>query len=127
MLRRWCNALKERHEILSYNDANEVADELFESLCSRYQGNLETPMRESDFIFDLVQYHKCHKVNFRRGGLYIDSPDWIKKKKATTNSKNKDDKCFQYAVTIASNYNEIESRPERVSNIKLFINKYKWE
>ena len=26
----------------SYNDANEVADELFESLRSRYQGNLET-------------------------------------------------------------------------------------
>ena len=26
----------------SYNDANVVVDELFESLCSRYQGNLET-------------------------------------------------------------------------------------
>ena len=26
----------------SYNDANAVVDELFESLCSRYQGNLET-------------------------------------------------------------------------------------
>ena len=25
----------------SYNDANAVVDELFESLCSRYQGNLE--------------------------------------------------------------------------------------
>ena len=73
----------------SYNDANEVADELFESLCSRYQGNLETSMRGSDFIFDSVQlmYYKCHKVNFRRGGSYIDSPDWIKKKKATINPK----------------------------------------
>ena len=69
----------------SYNDANEVAVELFESIRSRYQGNLETSMRRSDFIFDSVQlnYYKCHKVNFRRGDLYIDSPDWIKKKKAT--------------------------------------------
>ena len=39
----------------SYNDANIVVDELFESLCSRYQGNLETSMRERDFIFDSLQ------------------------------------------------------------------------
>ena len=64
-----------------YNDANEVVDELFESLRSRYQGNLETSMRGSDFIFDSVQlmYYKCHKVNLKPGGSYIDSPDWIKK------------------------------------------------
>ena len=39
----------------SYNDAIEVVDELFESLHSRYQGNLETSMRGNDFIFDSVQ------------------------------------------------------------------------
>ena len=31
-----------------YSDANEVVDELSESLCSKYQVNLETSMRESD-------------------------------------------------------------------------------
>ena len=36
----------------SYNDANEVADELFDLLRLRYQGNLETAMRGSDFILD---------------------------------------------------------------------------
>ena len=53
-------------------------------------------MRGSDFIFDSVQlmYYKCHKVNLRDGGSYIDSPDWIKKKKETINPKNDDDKCF---------------------------------
>ena len=82
-----------------YNDANEVADELFKSLCARYQENLETSMRGSDFIFDSVQlmYYKCHIVNFIHGGSYIDSPDWIKKKKATINLKNTDEKCFQFA------------------------------
>ena len=75
---------------------DEVANELFESLRSRYQENLETSMRGSGFVFDSVQllYYKCHKTNFKRGGLYIDSPEWIKKKKATTNPKNTDDKCF---------------------------------
>ena len=38
----------------SYNDANVVIDELFESLRSRYQGHLETPIRGRDFIFDSV-------------------------------------------------------------------------
>ena len=54
----------------SYNDANEVVNEFFESLRSRYQGNLELSIRGSDFIFDSVQllYYKCHKINFKRGG-----------------------------------------------------------
>ena len=86
-------------------------------------------MRGSDFIFDSVQlmYYKCHKVKFKRGGLYIDSPDCIKKKKTIINQKNEDDKCLQYAATVALNYKEIESHPERVSNIKPFMNKYNQE
>ena len=68
---------------------------------------------------------KCPKVNFRPGGSYISSPKSIKMKKATINWKNKDDKCFQYEVTFALNHGEIESHPERISNIKTFINKYK--
>ena len=75
----------------SYNDAN--IDELFDLLRLRYQDNLETSIRTSDFIFDStdLMYYKCHKVNFRGGGSYIDSSDWIKKKKATINLKSKDD------------------------------------
>ena len=61
----------------SYNDTNEVVDELFESLLSRYQGDLETSMRGSDFIFVSRQlvYYKCHKKIFRLDGSYTDSPD----------------------------------------------------
>ena len=86
-------------------------------------------MKGSDFIFDSVQllYCKCDIVNFKLGGSYIDSPDWIKKKKATMNPKNKDNKCFQYAATVVLNYEEIKWNPERVSNIKPFLNKDNWE
>ena len=61
----------------SYNDANEVVAELFQSFQSRFQGYLETLMRRNDFVFDSVQlmYYKCHKVNFRRVGSCIDSPE----------------------------------------------------
>ena len=62
------------------------------------------------------------RVHFQRGGYFIDYPDWIKKKKATINPKNKDDKCFQYAATVALNYEKTKLNPERVSNIKPFIN-----
>ena len=48
-------------------------------------------------------------------------------KKATINPKLKDDKRFQYAVTVALNYEEIKWNPERVSKIKQFINKYRWK
>ena len=35
------------------------------------------------------------------GESYIESPDWIKNRKATINPKNKNNKCFQYATTVA--------------------------
>ena len=76
-------------------------------------------MRKKDFT--LIYLNCCiinvTRQNFKCGGSYIDSPDWINKKKVTMNSKNKDDKCFQYAVTVALNYEEINWNPERVSNI----------
>ena len=75
-------------------------------------------------------YYKCHKVNFKRVGSYIsymDYPDWIKNKKTIINPKHEDSKYFQYASTVALNYEEIKCNPERVSNIKPFIKKYNWE
>ena len=85
-------------------------------------------MKGSGFIFDSVQlmHYKCHEVNFKRGSSYIDFSKWIRKK-ATINPKYEDDKCFQYAVTVTLNFEEIESHPERVSNMKTFINIYNWK
>ena len=39
-------------------------------------------------------------------------------KRATINPKNKDDKCFQYSINVELNHQNIESHPERISNIK---------
>ena len=113
-------------EFMIYDGANNIVDEIFESLHSRYQSDLETSTKGSDFIFDSVQllYYKCYKTNLTRGGSYIESPDRIKNKKVTINPKNKNDKCFQYATTVALIYEEIRWSPERVSNIKPYTNKY---
>ena len=78
----------------------------------------------SKFALDYVQllYCKCHKINVSRGGSYIGSPDWIKK--ATINPISKKDKCFQYAVTVALNYEEIGKHAGRITKTKPFINKF---
>ena len=63
-------------------------------------------MGRSDFKFDCVHllHYSCHRINLNRGGSYTYSPDRIKTKKAIINPFNKkDDKYFQYAVTVALN------------------------
>ena len=87
-------------------------------------------MKGGDYVFDYshLLYYKCHKLNPNCSGSYIDSPDWIKNKKATINPINKKDKKrFQYVVTVALNYEEIKKDSQRITKIKLFINKYNWE
>ena len=81
-------------------------------------------MRGSEFVYDSVDvlYSNLNKVSLSRGGSNIDSP-----KRATINPQNKkDDRCFQYAVTIVLNHEQIKAHPERISKIKPFIDQYNW-
>ena len=51
-----------------------------------------------------------------------------KKQKTTINSiNNKDNKYFQYAVTVALNHEQIGKHPEKITKMKPFINKYNLE
>ena len=88
------------------NETDEIIEKLFNSILQKYQERLEESVKESDFVFDNVDLllYKLHKISLNRGGSYINSPEWLKNKKATVNPKNKDDKCFQYALTVALNY-----------------------
>ena len=72
-------------------------------------------------------YYDLNKVSLSRGGSYIDSPIWLKNKRAAINPKNKDDKCFQYALTVALNYEKIKKDPQKISKIKPFIDQYDWK
>ena len=53
-------------------------------------------MRGNKFVFDSVDalYYNLNKVSLSRCGSYIDSPKWLKNKKATINPKNNHDKSF---------------------------------
>ena len=79
-------------------------------------------MKESGFIFDSVDllHYKFQKVSLVSGASYIDSPKWLKSKKATINSKNNNCKCLQYAL----NHQKNKNNPARVSKIMPFIHPY---
>ena len=72
-------------------ETNNIIDELFESLLQRYQNNLEESMRGNEFVCDSIDllYYHLHKVSLKRGRSYVDSPKWLKNKRATINLKNK--------------------------------------
>ena len=117
-------------EIMIGSDTDEVTEDFFKFVLQKYQENLEEKMRGSEFVFDGVDvlHYNLKKISLNRGGSHIDSPEWIKNKKATINPKNKrDNKCFQYALTVALNHEKIKDHPERISKIKPFIDHCKFE
>ena len=112
-------------EIMMSSEADEIIDELFKSLLQNYQKDLEELTRGSNFVFDsadLLYYHLQKTSLKRTGSSYIDSPKWLKNKKATVNPKHNNDNCLQYALTVTLNYQNFKKGPERISNIKPFIN-----
>ena len=117
-------------EIMIGSNADQIIKDLFESFLQKYQEGLEESMRGSKFVYDTVDvlYYNLNKVTLSRGGSHIDSAKWLKNKKATINPQNKkDDKCFQYALTVALNHEQIKNNPERILKIKPFIDQYNWK
>ena len=116
-------------EIILGDDSDDIIEQLFRSLLQKYEENLQNKMRGSDFEFDGVNflYYDFNKISLNRGVSYIDSPKWLKDKKSPINPKNNDEKCFQYAVTLALNIDRIKKDPQRISKIKPFIDQYNWK
>ena len=80
------------------------------------------------FIYCITYCIICYKINPNRGAWYIDSPDWIKSKKAIINHINKkDNKCFQCAVTVTLNFKETKKDPQKITKIKPSISTYNWK
>ena len=72
---------------------------------------------------------ELHEIEKRKksGKPYIKSPEWVVNKRATINTKNKDNKYFQYSIVVALNHQNIENHPERISITGIFIYQYNWE
>ena len=119
----------DNEEIRLGNETDDIIKGLLNSFLNNYQKEEIILRNGSGFVFesvDLLSYH-VHKTSLKRGKSYIKSPEWVLNKRATINPKNKDNKCFQYSITVALNHQNIENHPERISNIKPFIDQYNWE
>ena len=119
----------DNEEIGLGNKTDDIIKKLFKSFLNNYQKEGIILRKEGDFIFesvDLLSY-SFHKTSLKRAKSYIKSPEWVKNKRATVNPKNKDNKCFQYSITVALNHQNNENHPERISNIKPFVNQYNWK
>ena len=79
-------------EIFMGSNTDNIIDTLFNTILNRIQEAMETANeRGSGFTHEsagLFYYH-FQRIDIRRGGLYIASPDWISSKKATINPKMK--------------------------------------
>ena len=60
-------------KIMNGTDTNDVIIELIKSFTKRYQEGLETNMKGSSYIFELVDLleYNLHKISLNRGSLYI--------------------------------------------------------
>ena len=98
-------------DIMIAYKTDQIIEELFNFLLQRYQKGLEDKMRGNEFVYDRIDLlvYKLDKIGLNHGGSYRGSPEWLKNEKATIIKKNNDDKCFQYAVTVALNYKQINN------------------
>ena len=111
-------------------ETDDAINELLNSFINRYQEGPQTTMKGSSFTFDridLLEYY-LHKIGLNRGSSYIESSEWVKNKGVTINPKNTEgNNCFQYAITSALNYQNINHQPGRISKLRPFINNYNWK
>ena len=114
------NTKSDNVKVMNSTDTNDAIIELIKSFTKRYQEGLETKMKGSSYIFesvDLLGYH-LHKISLNTGSSCIDSPEWIKHKKVIINPQNtKDNKCFQYTIIAALNYQNINHNLGRISKL----------
>ena len=88
-------------------------DEIFDQLIKKHH-DLTESLKNVDLIPGDIESITYNFTEIIISNTFIESPEWIKNKKCTINSQNKDNKCFQYSVTIALNYQKVKNNPERI-------------
>ena len=102
-------------------------DPIVDEMIAHMKTQIENPaLLNSRFKFDEVLFLNInfHWLNLTGGSSYLPLPDWIEKKKAIINPQNNDEECFKWAVIAALEWTEINSHPERVSNLRRFFDNY---
>ena len=107
----WKIQLSMRIIFVSFTDANETREMHTKSDNITIMSGIET----EDAINELLN---TFRSRYQEG---------LENKGVTINPKNKDNNCFQYAIIVALNYENIDHHPGRVSKLRSFIYNYNWK
>ena len=112
------------------SNTNEIIDQLLTSLHKKFDDDLVLSQESSSFVYESVE--ECnihiHKIDLRRGASFIDTPEWLKNKKATINPQNTNNAyCFMYAIAIALFHEALGNNPGRISKKLIeYVNAFNW-
>ena len=100
------------------SNTNEMIGQLLTSLHEKFDDDLVLSREGSSFVYESVE--ECnmhfHKIDLCRGASFIDTPEWLKNKKATINPQNANNAyCFMYAIAIALFHEALGNNPDRIS------------
>ena len=104
-------------------------DQIVDGMIAHMKFQIENPaLLNSRFAFDKVLHLDVnfHQLNLTRGRSYVPLPDYIANKKAVINPENDDSECFKWAIIAADRWTDIGSHPQRISNLRKFVNNYDW-
>ena len=102
-------------------------DQIVDGIIANIKFQIQNPaLLNSRFVFDEVLYLDInfHQLNLTRGSSYLPLPDFIAKRKAVINPQNGDEECFKWAIIAADKWMDIDSHPERMSNLREFADNY---
>ena len=136
------NSNKIKEEILDYEDFEdyeEVIEDDGDAL--QYLKDLNTNLIEefTNFLikYDIRYMPTINEFKFDHtpknnlgNALYstfIKTPTWLALKRLVLNPHNKDNKCFQYSITLSFYHKEIVKNFCMVSQIRPYINNTNWE
>ena len=111
------------------SNTNEILEQLLASLFEKFNDDLQLSRENSNFVYESVEECNIHfnKIDLRRGASFIDTPEWLKHKKAIINPQNKNDVyCFMYAICIAL-YDELGKNPGRIIKKLDIYSTFNWK
>ena len=112
------------------SNTTEITDKLLTSLHEKFDDHLLLSQESSSSVYERVE--KCnihfHKIDPCRGSSFIDTPEWLKNKKATINLQNANNPyCFMYAIAIVLFHEALDNNPGRISkNLIEYVNAFSW-
>ena len=73
------------------SNTNEILEQLLASLFEKFKDDLQLSPENRNFVYESVEECNIHfnKIDLRKGASFIDTPEWLKHKKATINPQNK--------------------------------------